>query len=106
MENDNVKLKDSHIVAQKRKNLLKSFLIWIKDNVDVLMFFATLLMAIFTYQMALETKELAELDLRPYVTPKDVGLEYVDKGGTPIKFKTQLGVEVFSHTRMSPKGEF
>lgn len=72
---------------------LKALISWSKSwkNVfELLMLLATAAMAIYTASMARETKNLAQLELKPYITPLDVNLQMVDNTQTPVKEVTYL----------------
>ena len=91
MENDNSKLKN------RRQKIWEA----VKKNVGVLTLLSTSIMAIATGYLAYETKNLAEIDLRPYISPKDVMLEFVDNSNTPKRRITQLGIEDFNNTTIN-----
>ena len=83
----------------------KDTLIKIKIWTQIILAVVTGLMALFTLMVACETKKLGEetkelrlLDLKPFISPKDIALEFVDKGGTPIRRITQLGLEDYNNS--------
>jgi hypothetical protein len=65
---------------------------------QVLLIIGTIAMAVFTAWMAYETRSLAQLGLRPYISPKDIKYSWIDKTGTEIRTYTILDEPINNKT--------
>lgn len=65
-----------------------------KRNWTAIGSFATIFMVIATLWMAQSTKDLTTVELKPYISPYDIRLEWVDKTGTPVRWWSLSGENI------------